>query len=191
MARPKSKDKRDTILSAAASVIAARGVSASTYAISTSAGIAEGTLFTYFKSKDELINTLYKELKLGLAATMLDGYPRAGSVRSRMQHIWNKYIDWGMAHPEQLAVLNKVSVYEGLTDDCRSAAMAPFAEIINLAQDARQQKLLRDIPDPFIMAMMSAQAEMTMHFIKTEPASAETYKTMGFEMYWNGIATPH
>ena len=96
-----------------------------------------------------------------------------------------------MAHPEQLAVLNKVSVYEGLTDDCRSAAMAPFAEIINLAQDARQQKLLRDIPDPFIMAMMSAQAEMTMHFIKTEPASAETYKTMGFEMYWNGIATTH
>jgi len=30
-----------------------------------------------------------------------------------------------------------------------------------------------------------------MHFIKTEPASAETYKTMGFEMYWNGIATTH
>jgi AcrR family transcriptional regulator len=64
MARPKSEDKRNAILSAATEVFAERGLSAATSAISSAAGVAEGTLFTYFKTKDELINALYRETKL-------------------------------------------------------------------------------------------------------------------------------
>ena len=68
MARPKSDDKRSAILAAATAVFAARGLAAApTSAISRKARIAEGTLFTYFKTKDELINALYREIKLELA----------------------------------------------------------------------------------------------------------------------------
>src|SRR5208282_1032371 len=67
MAKPKSEDKRNAILSAAAQVFAERGLGAPTAAITKAAGIAEGSLFTYFKTKDELINALYRELKLELA----------------------------------------------------------------------------------------------------------------------------
>ena len=35
---------------------------APTSAISACAGVAEGTLFTYFKTKDELLNELYREM---------------------------------------------------------------------------------------------------------------------------------
>ena len=66
MARPKSEDKRNAILSAATEVFAERGLSAATSAISTAAGVAEVPLFTYFKTKDELINALYREIKLEL-----------------------------------------------------------------------------------------------------------------------------
>jgi AcrR family transcriptional regulator len=52
MARPKSDDKRNAILTAAIATFAARGVwSTPTSAISKAAGIAEGTLFTYFGTK--------------------------------------------------------------------------------------------------------------------------------------------
>ena len=66
MARPKSEDKRTAILEAATEVVAMLGVSAPTAKIAKGAGVAEGTLFTYFANKDELLNRLYLELKMDL-----------------------------------------------------------------------------------------------------------------------------
>jgi Bacterial regulatory proteins, tetR family len=51
MARPRSEDKRNAILAAAVQVIARQGTSALTSQIAKIAGIAEGSLFTYFVSK--------------------------------------------------------------------------------------------------------------------------------------------
>jgi AcrR family transcriptional regulator len=46
MAKPKSADKRNSILSAATQVFAERGLGAPTAAITIAARIAEGSLFT-------------------------------------------------------------------------------------------------------------------------------------------------
>jgi AcrR family transcriptional regulator len=83
MAKPKSEDKRNAILSAAVQVFAKRGLGAPTAAITKAAGIAEGSLFTYFKTKDELVNALYCELKLELADSMMSGFPRGREPRDR------------------------------------------------------------------------------------------------------------
>lgn len=58
MSRPKSDGKRKAILEATKRLIAERGVAHTpTSAISKAAGIAEGSLFTYFSSKDERFST--------------------------------------------------------------------------------------------------------------------------------------
>ncbi|EOE1266584.1 helix-turn-helix domain-containing protein [Klebsiella pneumoniae] len=56
MARPKSEDKKQALLEAATAAFAQSGIAASTSAIARSAGVAEGTLFRYFATKDELLN---------------------------------------------------------------------------------------------------------------------------------------
>ncbi|EAM1881860.1 mechanosensitive ion channel [Salmonella enterica] len=66
MARPKSEDKKQALLEAATQAIAQSGIAASTAVIARNAGVAEGTLFRYFATKDELINTLYLHLKQDL-----------------------------------------------------------------------------------------------------------------------------
>ncbi|ELW9307478.1 helix-turn-helix transcriptional regulator, partial [Klebsiella pneumoniae] len=53
MARPKSEDKKQALLEAATAAFAQSGIAASTSAIARSAGVAEGTLFRYFATKDE------------------------------------------------------------------------------------------------------------------------------------------
>jgi AcrR family transcriptional regulator len=75
MARPRSEDKRAAILEAAAEAVAVLGVSAPTAKIAKGAGVAEGTLFTYFPSKDELLNRLYLQLKMDLRDAMMDRLP--------------------------------------------------------------------------------------------------------------------
>ncbi|HBY4748947.1 TPA: TetR/AcrR family transcriptional regulator [Klebsiella pneumoniae] len=58
MARPKSEDKKQALLEAATAAFAQSGIAASTSAIARSAGVAEGTLFRYFATKDELLNEM-------------------------------------------------------------------------------------------------------------------------------------
>jgi AcrR family transcriptional regulator len=64
MARVRSPGKRSAILEAAVEEIAKSGLKASTAEIARSAGVAAGTVFTYFASKEELLNELYFELKI-------------------------------------------------------------------------------------------------------------------------------
>jgi AcrR family transcriptional regulator len=106
VARPKSEDKRNAILDAATRLFAERGLTAPpTSEISKQAGLAEGTLFTYFKTKDDLINALYREIKLELADAMMSDFPRKRNVRTRLRHVWDRYVHWGVANPEQRKVL--------------------------------------------------------------------------------------
>ena len=73
MARPKSDDKRSAIIAAAIHVIVKEGLSAPTATIAREAGIANGSLFTYFETKADLYNQLYLELKAEMAGAALEG----------------------------------------------------------------------------------------------------------------------
>jgi len=187
MATPQSEDKRNANLSAAAQVFAERGLGAPTAAITSAAGIAEGSLFTYFQTKDELINALYRELKLGLADSMMSGFPRKQSVRHRLEHIWNGYLQWGVANPGQQKVLKQIQVWGGLTQESKQAGSARFTEMQRMTEDALTQKIYKDVPQAFIGAALVALAEMTMDFMVREPESAEMYRTAGFEMLWAAV----
>ncbi len=190
MARPRSEDKRNAILAAATHVFAERGFgSAPTSAISRQAGVAEGTLFTYFKTKDDLVNALYREIKLELADAIMSGFPRKRSLRFKLQHIWDGYVSWGIANPEPRKVLLQLQVSDLITQESREAGMAPFAEIGAIAQDAIAQHAIReDLPLEFIAKTLGALADATMEFIALHPSEADKYRANGFGMFWAAIA---
>lgn len=185
MARSKSEDKRNAILSAAIEVFAERGLSAPTSAISHAAGVAEGTLFTYFPTKDELINALYCEIKLELADAMMSNFPRRAGIRNRFQHVWDCYVFWGVNNPAHQKVLQQVMVWGGLSEESRLAGIAPFLEIEKTAEAAVTQRLFLDRPLDFIRAAMAALADTTMEFMRQHPDEAEQYRQDGFDMLWS------
>jgi AcrR family transcriptional regulator len=188
MARPKSEDKSNAILAAAIEVFADRGLSAATSAITSAAGVAEGTLFTYFKTKDDLVNAVYRSLKLDLADAMMSGFPRRASVRDRLRHVWDHFVEWGVRNPSQQAVLKQIQTWHGLTAESKAAGSAPFLEIETMTEDAVKQRIIQDLPRAFIAATLTAQAETTMEFMRREPKRAAQYRDWGFEMLWAAIA---
>src|SRR6202795_4152602 len=126
-------------------------------------------------------------MKLELADAMMSNFPRKQSVRHRLEHFWNGYLQWGVANPQQQRVLKQIQVWGGLTEESKQAGFAPFTEIQRMAEDAVTQKIYKDIPQAFIGAALGALAEMTMEFIVREPEKAETHRVAGFEMFWAGI----
>jgi AcrR family transcriptional regulator len=188
MARPRSEDKRNAILTAATEVFADRGLGAATSAISAAAGIAEGTLFTYFKTKDELVNALYRELKLEAGDAIMAGYPRRKSIKERLRHVWNAQVAWGLEHPKAFQTLRQMEVWSGLTPAARAAGAAPFAEVQAMAETDEGIRLIRPhLSVEVISATMKALAETTMEFIRQAPRKADRHRETGFDMLWAAI----
>jgi AcrR family transcriptional regulator len=77
-------------MSAAIRVIAAQGLGAPTATIAKEAGVSNGSLFTYFETKADLLNQLYVGLKTEMGAAALDGLPIDGDIREQMLHVWTR-----------------------------------------------------------------------------------------------------
>lgn len=188
MARPKSEDKRNAILAAAIHIMAEQGLGAPTARIAKMAGVAEGTLFTYFDNKDELLNALYLSIKAELREALVPEFPRDASMRERAQHLWRRYVDWGVANPDKRKVMLVLSASDRVTEQSRAAGMQAFAEAGALIENCTAQGHLQGHSPAFASAIMGALAETTMDFIVREPAQRDRYCDAGFNAFWNAIA---
>ena len=189
MARPKSEDKRNAILDAATRLFAERGLTAApTSEISKQAGVAEGTLFTYFKTKDDLINALYREIKLELGDAMMSDFPRKKNVRTRLRHVWDRYVNWGIANPKQRKVLGQLQVSEALTKESRDAGSTPFVEFQTMIRNAIDGRVFRnDLPVELISKSLAALVEATIDLTVSNPSKANKYRDSGFKMFCASI----
>jgi AcrR family transcriptional regulator len=77
------------LLEAATTAFAQSGIAASTAVIARNAGVAEGTLFRYFATKDDLINELY--LFKARSLSVDDG--KSGSLSDRCQNHDSLYLE--------------------------------------------------------------------------------------------------
>src|SRR6202030_4085012 len=120
LARPKSDNKRKAILEASMDLFAERGIGhAPTCAISAAARVAEGTLFTYFKTKDDLINELYRELRKEMDREMVD-YPFGADANTRLRYVWDRYLGLALRFPRRLKVLQQLRASGALLRDAEA-----------------------------------------------------------------------
>jgi AcrR family transcriptional regulator len=147
------------------------------------------SISSYFKIKDDLINALYRQIKLEVADAMMSGFARRKSVRARLRHAGDGYVNWGVTNPKQRRVLAQLQVSGMLLKESIEAGSAPFVEMQSMIRDAVEQHILRaDLPMELISKMMAASAEATMELIMLKPAMANKYRNGGFEIYWAGIS---
>ena len=79
-------DKRERILDAAVRVFAKKGFHATRVSeVAKAAGVADGTIYLYFKSKDELLVKLFEDRVEKLLAYMKEELPKTESAAGKMR----------------------------------------------------------------------------------------------------------
>ncbi|WP_277057176.1 TetR/AcrR family transcriptional regulator [Trichlorobacter lovleyi] len=81
-------DKRELLLQATLELVATHGFhGAPCAAIAEQAGVAAGTIYRYFESKDVLIVELYAELEGRITTALMSGYKANQPIRDRFLHL--------------------------------------------------------------------------------------------------------
>lgn len=187
MARVKSEDKRQALLEAAVDIIASQGLAASTAKIARQAGVAEGTLFTYFKSKDELFNQLYLSLKAELYQAMMQAYPAQATLKAQVHYVWNAYTQWGVDAVKKRKTMKLLMMSPHISEQTQLQCAEMFGQLNQLLQRMDAEGMLYECPCDFVPAFMNAVAEMTMDLMLQHPKQALHYATAGFNAFWRGI----
>ncbi|MDN7679923.1 TetR/AcrR family transcriptional regulator [Burkholderia cenocepacia] len=191
MARPRSPDKHEAILAAAARALAEDGATATTARIARLAGVAEGTVFTYFETKDALLNALYVSLKADMREAMMTGFPEHAPAEQAVRHAWNGYVSWGVANPDGRRALQQLGVSGRIDDANRAAGAEGFGAIRALLREpvAASGALNRDEAHAFCSAVFTSIADIAMESIARDPARADAYREAGFRALWAVLHT--
>ncbi|MCC7634612.1 TetR/AcrR family transcriptional regulator [Stenotrophomonas rhizophila] len=187
MARPLSDHKRDAILAAAAKLVAAQGIGASTAQIARAAKVAEGTVFTYFPSKDALLNAVFVQLETRLANALATDFPTGANAHDLLQHAWNALIAWGSSYPVDRMALRQLKVSERISEHTRSECAGLFGSMLHsletgLADHVDGQRL------PFYLGRVLINLlETTLDAMAAEPEHRQRLQQAGFDLFWKGI----
>ena len=187
MARPRSDDKRSAIVATAIHIIASQGVGAPTATIAKEAGVSNGSLFTYFQTKADLLNHLYIELKAEMAADAMEGVPSGDDIRLQMFHVWSHWLRWATSCPDKRHTLARLAVADDITPESRQAGHESMAGIAGLLERSREDGPMRKLPLSFVSALMSAIAETTIDFMIQDPANADKHCAAAFDALWRMI----
>ncbi len=190
MARPRSSDKQEAILEAAARALAEHGAAAATTArIARLAGVAEGTVFTYFDTKDALLNALYLYLKDGLRAAMMSDFPFDAAPEARARHAWNGYVSWGVSMPHARRALRQLEVATTLDQASRTAGSQGFGPVLDTFREcvSGASGLPTEQVLSFCGSLFSSMADVTMDYIAQAPGQQAAYREAGFRAIWAAL----
>jgi AcrR family transcriptional regulator len=187
MARPKNDDRRSAILAAAARVIAVQGLAAPTALIAKEASVSNGSLFTYFETKADLLNALYLALKSEMALASLDGIPAKSSIRKQSQYMWSHWLAWATSAPEKRRALAYLTVSNEITAESQQKGHQLMSGVAALLERARENGPMRNVPLGFVVALMNATADTTIDFITQDRANADKHSATAFEALWRMI----
>lgn len=188
MARPLSEEKREALLGAASGLIAQVGISAPTSKIAKAAGVSEGTLFTYFPTKDDLLNQLFIEIEAKLAETMSAPYPAESSSRERLFIVWSRLIEWGLSHSTSRKTLSQLKVSDRVTSESRKHCYSMFLEARSVVEQCLSGHAAIDRVDFYIDTILFDLADITINAIAAKPNERESIQLAGFELFWKGTS---
>lgn len=174
-------------MAAAARVIASQGLGAPTALIAKEAGVSNGSLFTYFETKAELLNQLYVELKTEMAAAARKDLTADDDPHAQMASMWSGWIHWALADHDRRRALAQLTVSDEITAASRAIGNKAMAEAVQVLARCCEKGPMRDAPLGLVAALMNAAADATVDFILQSPDDADAHSQAGFEAVWRMI----
>jgi AcrR family transcriptional regulator len=186
MARPRSDDKQSAIMAGAIRVIASQGLSAATAAIAKESGVSNGSLFTYFQTKADLLNQLYIELKTEMGS-VIEGITVDRDLREQALYMWSQWMNWAISFPEKRRTLVLLNVSDDITLESHQTARQAMSSFREFMSQVTENGPMCDEPLGLRVAFMNGLADATIDYMMQDPANADKHSLAGFEALWRMI----
>ncbi|NOQ24694.1 MAG: TetR family transcriptional regulator [Bacteroidales bacterium] len=188
--RIKDNNKIDFIFKASLKLIYRGGIAGLTMAkIAQEAGMATGTVYIYFKNKEELINELYQSLREESTDRFLMGYTSSQPFKLGLKIIWINYLKHRIEHHEESVFLEQYYRSLYITTQHKRTAESMKTPIHKLIQRGKEEMLVKkDIDDEMLfLAMLGFIRELADEHVTGVYELNEERIEKAFQLSWDMI----
>jgi AcrR family transcriptional regulator len=190
MVRTLSTEKRENILNSALMLFVSNGVQNTTTAeIAYAAGIASGTLFLYFKTKNELINELVLKIVKDQADAITSLQDQSFSARKSFLMIWEGSIRWFLKNMDAYQYVQQVRDSGMISEEVAQETGKSFSFYYDAIEKGLKEESIKPYPMELIGDYLYHDIVAVMNIIKRQPDQArqEDFIRQGFDLFWDGI----
>ena len=184
------QEKRQAILDTALKLFVEQGFHATpTARIAKEAGVATGTLFHYFSTKEELINTLYLETKDILIREIARNVSEQTTIKSKLKQIFFNAIHWARNYPQQQLFYFQFSHSPFISQITKELGEQRLQFIYDIIEEGKTTDILKNIPtDLLFESSLGLMNGIIKHLMEqAEKVQDETYMNQAFIMFWDSI----
>lgn len=189
MPRLKDENKIHQIHGAAMKLVIKTGFSALKMAdIAREAGIATGTLYIYFSSKEDLINDLFLVTKKEIAEVMFNPNNQAVTIYESFKKMWIAYFKFCFQQPEKMFFVEQFLFSGLITEENIAKTDLMFAPLNQFIDLAITQANIKEMDVEFLKAHTQGSIhEIIKVMIKNKSSLGDVPINEIFELTWNGI----
>lgn len=189
MARKLSPQKRAGILHNALKLFVSNGVkNTSTAEIAKAAGIAAGTLFLYFPTKQDLLDDIAIELSKEQAEKINRLLAPSLSARETFFSIWSGTVAWFLENMDAYQYIQQVRDTGLISERAIQETGQMFTYYFSAIQKGHQEGTIKPYPPDLIGGFLYFDLVAIVAYLRMQAeADRDVIIRQGFEIFWDGI----
>ncbi len=185
-------DKREKILQTALKLFTEFGFHGTpTSKIAQEAGVANGTLFHYFATKEALITALYLDVKYELAAYVSQNVTQQETLKETMRALYLSSLYWALEHKSKFKYTEQFisSPFMQLISDEESEKHKKW--IYDMLRKGIADKIIKPLPIDFLMVLINSHTfGLNQYLVSNEFSKIKQHQLISdaFELLWDMIS---
>ena len=153
------RDKRTVILDAALELFSENGFHGTPMTLlAERANVGIGTIYRYFKNKEEVINNLYRDLKNESVAAMRENVLKEMPIREQYIAIFENLLKYYITHPKKFLFLEQYTYSPFINSRIKQDVCSAYAEsLVSFIEYGKKHQVIKDLSDQVIFATANGQ----------------------------------
>lgn len=183
-------NKRDQIYEAALRLFNEYGFDKTpTSLIAKEAGVAIGTLFHYFPTKEELINSLYLRCKDSMITKALYGAEDQKTYRGQMMTISRNILHWGVECSEEYLFFQQFSNSANIFDSTKKQGREKFDILYNFIKRGIDTEIIKNVDIELLSISVMGIINSVVTYLMSRPEllKDEGFMEQAFGLVWDSV----
>lgn len=187
--KQRDDNKIQQIFTATLQLVVKSGVAGITMRqIAKAAGMATGTLYIYFKDKDQLINQLYASCRAASINAYFRGYDDAMPYKKGFKTIWNNILQYRLNNFDAAVFMEQCYHSPFISESTREMSRQQLQPLYKLMDRGKEEKTLKDLDSIMLLIfMMGSITEVIKYVNYHKKKITDDMITNAFTICWDGL----
>ena len=186
--RPKDEQKIEAIFAAVIKLTGSGGIAGLKMTdIAREAGVADGTLYTYFRSKEELLNSVYYQLKQKGALAIVDGIDHL-PVKVQLYKMWKNSLKYQVNEPAKTIFLEHFKVSPFISEDNKKLSQQLGQYLEKQLERGKEEMIIKPLSNELLISLLTGFLKDYAHYLVNHDLEVTENKAEeSFSLSWDAI----